>query len=167
MFSKTIIMWGFIYVGLIFPDLDLKAIGLLHHRSILTHSLLLPLLLLPLHHTALKHGIVGLCIGTSIHLSADALSPMKGFALIYLPEPFKVSIGGWQSLTWLLTNSVIGGLLAVYLMKSEKTYILLVFTISALSYSILNENSTLPMLPCTFTLLIMYKFNKGKYCQQL
>lgn len=154
-------------MGLIFPDLDLKAIGLLHHRYILTHSLLLPLLLLPLHHTALKHGIVGLCIGTSIHLSADALSPMKGFALIYLPEPFKVSIGDWQSLTWLLTNSVIGGLLAVYLMKSDKTCILLVFTISALSYSILNENSTLPMLPCTFTLLIMYKFNKGKYCQQL
>ncbi len=163
MFSKTIIMWGFIYVGLIFPDLDLKAIGLLHHRSILTHSLLLPLLLMPLHKTVFIHCIVGLCIGISIHLSADALSPMKGFALIYLPEPLKVSIGGWQSLTWLLTNSVIGGLLAAYLMKSEKTYILLVFTISAVSYSIFNENNILIMVPCTFTLLVMYNFQKGKY----
>lgn len=163
MFSKTIIMWGFIYVGLIFPDLDLKAIGLLHHRSILTHSLLLPLLLMPLHKTVFRQCIVGLCIGISIHLSADALSPMKGFALIYLPEPLKVSIGGWQSLTWLLTNSVIGGLLAAYLMKSEKTYILLVFTISAVSYSIFNENNILTMVPCTFTLLVMYNFQKGKY----
>lgn len=156
-------MWGFIYVGLIFPDLDLKVMGLLHHRSILTHSLLLPLLLLPLHHTALRHGIVGLCIGISIHLSADALSPMKGFALVYLPEPFKASIGDWQSFTWLLANSVIGGLLAVYLAKPKKEYILLVFIISAISYSILNENNILTMLPCTLTLLIMYKFKKGKY----
>lgn len=163
MFSKTIVMWCFIYTGLSFPDLDLKVMRLLHHRSILTHSLLLPLLLMPLHKTVFRHCIVGLCVGISIHLSADALSPMKGFALIYLPEPLKVSIGDWQSFTWLLTNSVIGGLLAVHLMKSEKTYILLVFTISAISYSIFNENNILTMLPCTLTLLIMYKFRKGKY----
>ncbi len=163
MFYKTVVLWCSIYVGLSYPDVDLKAMKVLHHRSILTHSLLLPLLLVPLHKTAFKYCIVGLCIGISIHLSADALSPMTGFAQIYLPEPFKTSIGDWQSLTWLLANSVIGGLLAVYLAKPNKGYILLVFTISAISYSIVNENNTLTMLPCTLSLLIMYKFKKGKY----
>lgn len=162
---KNLAILVFIFIGLRVPDIDLKLMDVLHHRSIVTHSLLLPLSLLLFRVKLLKPCIAGLCIGISIHLTADAMSPMRGFALIYLPKPFKTSIGSWQSLVWLAVNSVIGGLIAIWLCRGEKFTIMVLFSVSALTYSIVNENNILPTLYSSVVLLIMYKFSKGKYCQ--
>ena len=97
------------FVGLFFPDTDQSFQLLLGHRSILTHSILLPYLLYLYFKkknnlTPLKTIlIVGLYLGIGLHLSAD-LHPkaFRGYALIKLP--FNIDIGGLSPL-WIGTNA--------------------------------------------------------------
>ncbi|CCN33407.1 membrane hypothetical protein [Vibrio nigripulchritudo SO65] len=148
-------LWISIYIGISIPDLDLKLMGILHHRSIVTHSLLLPLLILAVRTSITKALVSGIAIGISIHLAADALSPMRGFALIYLPEPFKISIGSWQSQLWLGVNSLVGGLLAMFLMKNRQILILSSYAVSSVLYAYLNEENLFVLVPCVLVLLSM------------
>ena len=77
------------FVGLFFPDTDQSFQLLLGHRSIITHSILLPYLLYLYFNkknnlTPLKTIlIVGIYLGIGLHLSAD-LHPkaFRGYALI-------------------------------------------------------------------------------------
>jgi hypothetical protein len=75
--------------GLAFPDLDLK-LNFLVHRSAITHSLFLPILLFGLayikKHTVTRLLAIGTSLSIAIHLCFD-LFPKEwmGFALITLP----------------------------------------------------------------------------------
>ena len=87
------------------PDIDHMALRILHHRSILTHSVLLPLLVLWLVPELGPAAASGAALGVAVHLAADLLSPSRGFGRIWLPEPFRVSLGGWSPL-WLMLNAL-------------------------------------------------------------
>jgi len=72
-------IWG----GLWLPDIDLLLLPILHHRSIITHSVLIPwLLFLFFKNRVPLYGIAGLYVGISIHLAADCLSATVGFGMI-------------------------------------------------------------------------------------
>ncbi|EPX83252.1 putative membrane-bound metal-dependent hydrolase [Rubellimicrobium thermophilum DSM 16684] len=89
------------------PDIDLLAIRLLHHRSILTHSLLVPFLLWWFMPSLGPAAAAGAFLGVAVHLSADVLSPSRGYGLVWWPEPFQTSLGRWSRL-WLLLNAIGG-----------------------------------------------------------
>ena len=110
----------FIFLGVYFlsfltlniPDIDQAFLGLLGHRSIITHSILLPYLL---YHFFIKKKdrpndyliffVIGFYISISIHLSAD-LHPKgwRGFAFIKLPGD--ISIGEGPSVIWMFLNII-------------------------------------------------------------
>ena len=104
------------FVGLFFPDIDQGFQLLLGHRSIITHSILLPYLLYFYFNkknnlTPLKTIlIVGIYLGIGLHLSAD-LHPkaFKGYALIKLP--FNIDIGGLSPI-WIGANAGVAFYLA-------------------------------------------------------
>ena len=88
-------------VGLGLPDLD--QVVPLGHRSALTHSLLLTLMLLGRVEWRPLAGGVG--FGSGVHLSADAFpNAMVGYATIKLP--LSGSIGAMPSYLWLVCNAL-------------------------------------------------------------
>lgn len=91
-----------IYAGTTIPDTD-QWLPLLGHRSIVTHSLLVPGLVL------LRWPMVGgmLAGGFAIHLAADLLSrKWVGYALVKLP--LAGSLGATGSQLFLATNVLLG-----------------------------------------------------------
>ena len=111
----AVLSYGYL-VGLFFPDIDLSFQLLLGHRSIITHSILLPYLLylyfnkknnLTPFKTIL---IVGIYLGIGLHLSAD-LHPkaFRGYALVKLP--FNIDIGGLSPM-WIGANAGVAFYLA-------------------------------------------------------
>lgn len=102
-------VWAFLWI----PDLDLAWLSVLHHRSILTHSILPALLLFGVRRWAGMAPVAGAMVGISVHLACDMLSPMRGFAQIWLPAPVKMPLGAGMSWLWLGGNAVIGFALAL------------------------------------------------------
>ncbi|MGR5138552.1 hypothetical protein [Vibrio jasicida] len=146
-----------IYVGLYLPDVDLMLMSILHHRSMLTHSVILPMLLL--FHKPSRPLVAGLCIGVSVHLLADILSPMRGFALIYIPF-IKKSIGDWQSIVWMVGNALVG---LWYAKKVFHKYaVALLFAVAGLWYAVYNEQSLFAFVPCLIILVLCgsYEYKK-------
>ena len=101
------------FIGLFFPDIDQGFQGLLGHRSIITHSILLPYLLLYYFikkksnpNVLIKIFIIGIFLGIGLHLSAD-LHPksFKGYALIKLPG--NIDVGGLSPI-WIAVNAAAG-----------------------------------------------------------
>ena len=101
------------FIGLFFPDIDQGFQGLLGHRSIITHSILLPYLLLYYFikkksnpNVLIKIFIIGIFLGIGLHLSAD-LHPKsyKGYALIKLPG--NIDVGGLSPI-WIAVNAAAG-----------------------------------------------------------
>ena len=90
------------------PDIDLS-IPFLHHRSMVTHSILIPLLLMKWKRIKISN-VVLLCLllGFAIHMAAD-LSPKswRGFALIYVPFVKISFFGAIGSYCWLLGNVIL------------------------------------------------------------
>jgi len=125
------------YLGLLLPDLDFLLLPILHHRSILTHSILLPFLVRDWLPKPLYYGILA---GISVHLFADSLSPMRGFALVYWPVT-KTSLGDDGSLVWLLVNGVTALALVFFAYRRvfEKCLVAF-FSIGAL-YAVFNEGA--------------------------
>ena len=106
------------FIGLAFPDVDQMFQSLLGHRSILTHSILLPYLLyiyLEKKEPRVKTILIGLLLGIGLHLSAD-LHPKSwiGFALIKLP--FNISIGGLSPI-WIGINAIAALYAAAYFLN--------------------------------------------------
>lgn len=127
------------------PDVDLLMLRLLHHRSILTHSVLLPLLVLWLGRSLGPAAAAGAFLGVAIHLAADLLSPARGFGRVWLPEPFQVSIGRWTHL-WLGANAVAAAWLSVAVLPGAEGWRLLaagVGATAAVGYGLGNERSWL------------------------
>lgn len=132
------------------PDIDQLAIRLLHHRSILTHSVLLPVLVWWLARDLGPAAAAGAFLGIAIHLSADLLSPMRGYGAIWLPEPFQESLGRWSAL-WLLLNALGAAFLAVAVLPDGGQWRLLAALVggsAALAYGLLNERSVVAALVC-------------------
>ena len=101
------------FIGLFFPDIDQGFQGLLGHRAIITHSILLPYLLLYYFikkksnpNVLIKIFIIGIFLGIGLHLSAD-LHPksFKGYALIKLPG--NIDVGGLSPI-WIAVNAAAG-----------------------------------------------------------
>ncbi len=111
--AAVLVMIG-AFIGLFLPDIDQYLRVLLHHRSILTHSVLLPLLLLMVRRDGVTRQIAaGLLCGIGIHLVVDVFSPIAGYGLVYLPFPFSASLGTFGSMLWLATNAGAALLLAL------------------------------------------------------
>src|SRR5215212_678649 len=99
-----------IIIGFWLPDLDFKLsfFGLLH-RSMLTHSCLIPLLIWWTSRKGLRarhYLLIGLCAAIAVHLCFD-LFPLRwsGFALITIP--FYGRTTPLISWLWIAGNSVV------------------------------------------------------------
>ena len=130
------------------PDIDHMALRILHHRSILTHSVLLPLLVLWFAPELGPAAASGAALGVAVHLAADLLSPSRGFGRIWLPEPFQVSLGGWSPL-WLMINALACAWLALDVLPSGETWRLMAGGVGAavaVGYGLVRERSLLSAL---------------------
>lgn len=130
------------------PDIDLLAIRLLHHRSILTHSLLVPFLLWWFMPSLGPAAAAGAFLGVAVHLSADVLSPSRGYGLVWWPEPFQTSLGRWSRL-WLLLNAIGGAWMAAAVLPQGTGWRRLALGLGlavALGYGIWNERSVLAVI---------------------
>lgn len=123
------------------PDIDQFLIGFLHHRSIITHSILLPVLLLVITKGSLRWVSAILFAAIGIHLSADLLSPSTGYGAIWLPEPMKLSLGEWSKV-WISLN-IIGAFYFSYnsLPAPLQSSLFWATSFAGASYGIQNENS--------------------------
>lgn len=153
MFWRTVLLAAFACLFLATPDVDLLLLSLLHHRSILTHSVLpaaIPFLL------RRRIGLVptaGALIGLHVHLICDALSPAVGFGQVWLPAPFKAPLGG-LSPVWLAGNAALCLFLALAICRRQMpgmagpiAVMLASGGIGAL-YGLLNERSVLSAAVC-------------------
>ena len=135
------------WIFLAVPDIDLALMPILHHRSIVTHSILPALVFLILGRSLGAAPIAGAMIGLSVHLACDMLSPMVGFAQIWLPQPFLIPLGPLSYL-WLSFNALFGYVLALRLaMASLHPRIAVSFAVTlsgvtGAAYGALNEQST-------------------------
>ena len=109
---RLLLMAGFALLFLPLPDLDHQVMWLLHHRSVVTHSVLPALLLALLGGRLGAAPVAGGLIGISVHLACDALSPPIGYGQVWWPAPWKVGFGGWSQY-WLLGNAALSYLMAV------------------------------------------------------
>lgn len=156
--AKLLWFVGMAYVFLWVPDIDLVFVGILHHRSIVTHSILPAVLLMLLGRRAGAAPLAGAMIGLAVHLSCDLLSPVVGFGQIWLPAPIKAPIGP-LTYPWLFANALIAFWIARWLaMKAFNVWtgysvMLIVSVITALSYGVLNENS---LLSSGITLIVFF-----------
>lgn len=130
-----------IYLLTWIPDIDQLLLQVLHHRSIITHSILLPLLLLLVTGSSLRWLSASLFSAIGIHLSADLLSPSIGYGAIWLPAPMKLSLGE-MSKVWILVN-IIAAFYLSYRSLSENMQRSLIWatTFAGFSYGVQNENS--------------------------
>ncbi|OSP56249.1 hypothetical protein BV911_02865 [Pseudoruegeria sp. SK021] len=149
--GRLLLFLGCAYVFLWMPDIDLTVISILHHRSIITHSLFPALLFLLFGRRLGAAPMAGALIGTSVHLSCDLLSPMVGYAQIWLPAPFKAPLGLF-SYIWLGGNAVVGFALAASMARTAfprhlaLPIVALVAVVGGTMYGVLNEGSILAVL---------------------
>ena len=153
----------FLYLGLYWPDVDKQLMSLLHHRSILTHSVLLPLLMMVLLRANYSKPIAaGLSAGISIHLAASMITPMSSYSQVYLPAPLSSSIGATESLIWLGLNAIAGYFLALRLLKTHSKTIPFIYLLAAGGYGIYIKDDVRPWLVCFAIFLIPFTFDKVK-----
>lgn len=138
------ILMAWIFLGV--PDLDHLLLPILHHRSILTHSILPGLLFLVLGRSFGAAPIAGAMIGISVHLACDMLSPMVGFGQVWLPAPIKAPLGSFSYL-WLGGNALIGygiafAIASIILPAAiALPFIIVLSGITGAAYGALNEQS--------------------------
>lgn len=105
-----------IITGIEFPDIDF-VIPFLSHRSFLTHSIIVPVILYYFlykyknSNQFLNYIFCGFLVGVSIHLSAD-LFPKAWIGYATIKVPFLLSVGPIFSPIWMLINIMIGLFLA-------------------------------------------------------
>tara|TARA_B100000768_G_scaffold170487_1_gene176922 strand:+ start:23 stop:991 length:969 start_codon:yes stop_codon:yes gene_type:complete len=144
---KVIILGLLTYVVTIFltwlPDIDLMLLSILHHRSIITHSILIPFLLTFLFVGKLSWVPSLFYTAVGIHLGADLLSPSVGFGAIWFPEPIKFSLGEMSKI-WILIN-IVGAFFLAYHNFPER-YVSSLFwgtLFAGIMYGLQNENSAI------------------------
>lgn len=75
------------------PDFGQAMLPILHHRSIVTHGMLIPLVPLLWRRHVLGDAMPRLVAGIAIHLEVDLTSPATRFGSIWLPWPVKLPLG--------------------------------------------------------------------------
>ena len=144
--GKAFLLILLTYVFLWSPDIDFLFMSLFHHRSIITHSILPGLIFLLFGRRLGAAPAAGAMIGTSVHLSCDLLSPMVGYAQVWLPAPFKQSLGPLSYL-WLAANAVSGFAIASLLARAAfgsrvaLPLTAVVGVVAGVSYGVENEDS--------------------------
>lgn len=147
------ILMAWLFLGV--PDLDYLLLPILHHRSILTHSILPGLVFLLLGRSFGAAPIAGAMIGISVHLACDMLSPMVGFGQVWLPAPIKAPLGPFSYL-WLAGNALIGyGIAFVIASMILPSVVALPFIIAlsgvtGAAYGALNEQSVVSVAVSVF-----------------
>jgi hypothetical protein len=141
--GQALIFVGATAAFLAAPDVDFLLLRLLHHRSILTHSILLPLLVWWLARELGPAAAAGAFLGVAVHLAADLLSPARGYGAVWLPEPVQRSLGGW-SRPWLGANALAAAFLAAAVLPDGRGWQRLAAVAgvaAAVGYGIVNERS--------------------------
>jgi len=149
------------YLFLWVPDLDFLLLGLLHHRSIVTHSVLPVLVFMLLGWRAGAAPIAGALVGIAVHLSCDLLSPMVGYAQIWLPAPYKMPLGPFSYL-WLGANALLAFIwarrIACLSLPASYSGLLVagVGVVTAVSYGWLNEGAISAVMVTMAIFLLSY-----------
>lgn len=115
---------GATWAGLFFPDIDLALQFFLGHRSILTHSALMPLLALRFWtRDAPPLPVAWFSFGVAVHLFADVFPrSWRGFALVELPFSV-VSLGPALSPIWIGANAVVCLWLCEWVLAREHVWL--------------------------------------------
>mgnify|MGYP000091630231 FL=1 len=159
------LMISFFYIGFKFPDIDLKfkSIG---HRSIITHSPLLPLMLFILHETNMlwlvyakkyditRYFIIGLSLGIALHLLYD-LRPksFKGTALIKFPY-IKKGLTINQSIYFMLISVIILLLISIYQVRT--IFEIIIMSVIFLITVIVNRKTEKGFYTVVFLFLLIF-----------
>lgn len=134
------------FIGLWLPDIDLVLLPLLHHRSIITHSILIPWLLVRYARDRVPLEVIaGIYCGVAIHLAADVLSPAVGFGMVWLPWPIKVSIGPLSPL-WVAGMAFLSLRFALSLCGIAVGKLIVIAVMFALTYSALHERAIVSLI---------------------
>ena len=157
MFINLVLITIFYYIGLRFPDIDFKIKGL-RHRSIVTHSVFLPLILFILHKSEMLtliwmktyditgSVITGLCFGMTVHFLYD-LFPKRfvGSALIQLPignsYKNKYALSTFNTVVLFILSSLIQTFIALYYISEfNEIIVLIICTVMTLFFKRKKEN---------------------------
>jgi len=155
LFMPLVYMTG-MSLGLFLPDTDLILLPILHHRSILTHSILIPYILWVYFQSKISLSfLAGLYMGMAIHFSADLLSATTGFGMIWLPWPIKIPLGP-LSPVWLGVNALIAIKASLNIFVAKTRYYAVIAIVIAAAYAMFNEFAFLPFI--AFGVLFMPVF---------
>ncbi|MCX7839083.1 MAG: hypothetical protein N2559_06460 [Anaerolineae bacterium] len=151
-FGMLMLLIG-IVAGLAFPDIDLRW-DFLGHRSIVTHSFLVPLLLFGVayqqKHITTRLLAAGFSLSLAIHLSFDLFPrAWAGYALIYIPGYGRTNPEFSQ--IWTAVNIVICMYLALVLVNS--IFELIGVIVGALATFSLHAVQTSIFVPALLTLI--------------
>jgi len=106
--TRSIIDWFYQFLHYPLADWDILLFGIDWHRFFVTHSLMIPVLLLVLvlHKPGGYYRFcVGLCIGMSSHLVWDALTCSMFTPIVFLNNV--IEIRGYLAKGWLLVNGML------------------------------------------------------------
>ena len=176
-YKFIIILFNASIIGLIFPDFDSYNIqtsffqNFIGHRSILTHSILVPYLFY--FYAKKKHKlnnnvitiIIGLFLGLALHLTAD-IYPKNGNENELIKLPGNISVGKfsflWISLNTLVSFYISKVLLNKYFNKKYYRTIYLIIGLLLVCIYILFEpyNRIIILFTSTILLLIAYFYDK-------
>ena len=176
-YKFIIILFNASIIGLIFPDFDSYNIqtnffqNFIGHRSILTHSILVPYLFY--FYVKKKHKlnnnaitiIIGLFLGLALHLTAD-IYPKNGNENELIKLPGNISVGKfsflWISLNALVSFYISKVLLNDYFNKKYYNNIYLIVGLLLVCIYILFEpyNRIITLFISIILLLIVYFYDK-------
>jgi hypothetical protein len=105
--SRSIIDWFYQFLHYPLADWDILFLGISWHRFFLTHSLIIPaiVLVIVLHKPAGYRFGLGLCIGLSSHLVWDALTCSLYTPIVFINN--LVEIRGYVAKGWLIVNGIL------------------------------------------------------------
>lgn len=153
MFWRTVALSLLACLFLAVPDADLLLLPVLHHRSILTHSVLPAAIPFLLRRRIGLLPTAGALIGLYVHLICDALSPAVGFGQVWWPAPFKAPLGAFSPV-WLLGNAALCFGLALAICRrgmpglTGPMAVMLSGGAVGVLYGLLNERSVLSAAVC-------------------
>lgn len=98
-------LWQFTHYPV--PDWDILWLGMPWHRWFLTHSVLIPLIVVGLtfEHRLWRAVGYGLAVGVASHLAWDAITQSPSTPIVFLPDAFLIR--GDTARTWLLVQAAL------------------------------------------------------------